>query len=82
MGKAMSETPATLLCLSHQALLELVSVHKEVRSKVYMYALVFVRELNDMEDYEVSDLRASATLQKPRRMLAAWKVPKPEISES
>ncbi|CAE7398817.1 Kcnh2 [Symbiodinium sp. CCMP2456] len=57
MGKAMSETPATLLCLSHQALLELVSVHKEVRNKVYMYARVFVRELNDMEEDEVSDLR-------------------------
>ena len=71
MGKAMSETPATLLCLSHQALIELVSAHKEVRSKVCMYARVFVRELNDMEEDEVSDLRA----------LAAWHNSGVEVSE-
>ena len=54
VGKAMSETSASLLCLSHQSLQELISVHKDVRSQVYMYARIFVKSLNDLD--ELSDL--------------------------
>ena len=56
LGKAMCEMPASLLCLSQQALLELMSTHKEVRTQVFMYARNFVKSLNNMDSDTLSDL--------------------------
>ena len=56
LGRAMSETPASILCLNNKALIDVISVHKEVRTQIYLYARSFVTSLNSINEEALSDL--------------------------
>lgn len=56
MGRAVSETRAVLLCLSHQKLLAIASRNKEASRKLVAYARHFVRYLQQVPEEHLSDL--------------------------
>ncbi|CAJ1396257.1 unnamed protein product [Effrenium voratum] len=56
LGKAGATSSATLLCLSHDHLLQLGLLHKEAFRQLQSYARSYVKALNNLQDQELSDL--------------------------